>query len=150
MRFEPLRETQAVLGWGMQPFNGTLANNISVLSNQILQGLFLTDPSRAADITPTTELAVPCSNTPGHISTTKCQRSYLLPYGVGYSAMQFNGPTQSDIVVANDQQSYILNFEEGDPTWVFNDTTECQSYGFVFAAFRLCLKNIAQSSIQAS
>ena len=36
-------------------------------------------------------------------------------------------------------------FHEGEPDWIFNET-ECNSFGFPFAGFRLCLKNISYNS----
>jgi hypothetical protein len=74
----------------------------------------------------------------------------LVPGGVDYAAAQFaNDTTQSDFFLAKDQQGYILQFREGDPDWVFNNTAECETFGFPFAGFRLCLRNIRYNTIQA-
>ena len=71
--------------------------------------------------------------------------------------LQLAAPTQvdrkyraldSNAFLAKAQQSYVLNFKEGDDTWEFRQD-ECQVYGFSFAAFNLCLKNAADNVLQA-
>jgi hypothetical protein len=131
------------------PFNSSLGNHISVINNQIINGLFLSDKARAVDITPGPLLSVPCNNSPSVASDTRCQRTFLVPGGVNYAAAQFaNEPAQDDFFLAIDQQSFILNFREGEPSWVFTEV-DCLTFGFPFAGFSLCLRNVAENTIQA-
>src|SRR5438046_1002940 len=58
MRFQPLSQSPPVLGWGVRPFNSSLGNNMSVISDRVVQGLFLKDTAQAIDITPSPLLAI--------------------------------------------------------------------------------------------
>ena len=57
--------------------------------------------------------------------------------------------TLSEVYLAEDQRSYMLDFQESTAQMGFEED-QCQVYGFPFAAFNLCLQNMNQSSLQAS
>ena len=132
-------------GWGLSPFNLSLAGNISRVADQLLQSelsTFLSNPSRAVDITPHEMRTVPCSSRQGFHSAEKCERKYFVAGGIDLTTNGSRSKTDvfsTDVVFAGNQQGYILHFKEGDPNWQFNDTIDCQIYGFPFAAFKLCL-----------
>jgi hypothetical protein len=153
MKFHPMHDSPQVMGWGMSPFNGSLAKNVSIITDQLVNAvMFLSDPTRSVDITPGPLAAVPCSNTPQKQVDVKCKRSYYLPAGVEFVAAQLDGSPlfeKSDVFFAMGQQGYLLEYEEGDSKWEFDQSAECLSYGFAFAAFRLCLKNTKSNALQA-
>ena len=153
---EPLK-AQSTRGWGMSPFNATLANNVSVIADQLMQAqlaMFLFDTSRALDITPMNLRNVPCAHGPTSQQGPLCNRTYLMPGGVEFSAPNINVndtslSTLSEVYMAEDQRSYVLDFQENTSQMGFRKD-QCQVYGFPFAAINLCLQNMNQSTLQAS
>ena len=143
-------------GWGMSPFNATLAKNVSVIADQLMQAqlaMFLFDSSRALDVTPMNLRNVPCAHGPTSQQGPLCTRTYLMPGGVEFSAPNVNVndtslATLSEVYLAEDQRSYVLSFQEGIDQMKFGEH-QCQVYGFPFAAVNLCLQNVNQSSLQA-
>ena len=57
--------------------------------------------------------------------------------------------SSSAYVLALNQRSTVLDFEDGDPQWEFDATSECSQYGFDQAGFAICLGNEAQNVILA-
>lgn len=141
------------MGWGMSPFDPSLAKNVSIITDQLINAvMFLSDPTRSVDITPNSLAAIPCGNGPGKREKTSCKRAYYLPAGVEHVAAQLDDnpmSQQSDVFLAVGQRGYVLDYEEGSPDWQFNQRSECLDYGFPFAAFRLCIKNTASNAVQA-
>ena len=143
------------MGWGISPFNASLAKNVSTIAEELSQaGLatFLSDPSNAKDITSSELRAVPCAQSPFNQPDTRCERTFFLPGGVQLAAPVIGSdikPLESNAFLAKSQQSYLLNFKEGEQSWSFSET-DCQVYGFSFAAIRLCLKNEGENTLQAS
>ncbi len=149
MQFSPLNAVEPVLGWGMKPFNGSLANYISVVSSQLINGLVLGDTGYALDITDSADLAVLCGDGPLNAMSSRCRRTYVVPGGIDNAVKQFgNTSPTSDYFLAQNQQSLILDFLEGEPLWSFKDD-ECGIFGFPFCGFSLCLKNVSESSLQS-
>jgi uncharacterized integral membrane protein len=154
--FNILEDTPATLGWGMSPFNGTLAQNVSVVADYVVQAdlaMFLSQPYRSVDITPRSERMVPCEHIPGNNNTKNCRRVYYMPGGLELAATQeVKNIVKTEIVVAENQQGYILDFTEGPDAggeWIFEAEGGCQVYGFPFGAFHLCLKNAGSNTLQA-
>jgi len=154
--FDILKDTSTTLGWGMSPFNGTLAQNVSVVADYVVQAdlaMFLAQPYRSVDITPPAEQTVSCEHIPGKNNTKNCRRVYYMPGGLELAATQeVKNIVKTEIVVAENQQGYILDFYEGpdgDDDWVFEGEKECQVYGFPFGAFHLCLRNSGANTLQA-
>ncbi|KAF2432163.1 hypothetical protein EJ08DRAFT_136752 [Tothia fuscella] len=153
MSFHPIRNSQHVMGWGMSPFNGSLAQNVSVITDQLINAvMFLSDPTRSVDDTPGSLAGVPCANGPRKEVDTRCRRTYYLPAGVEHVAAQLDGnpmAAKSDVFLAIGQQGYVLEYEEGERDWVFDEAAECISYGFAFSGFRLCMRNTESNALQA-
>jgi len=108
-------------GWGMSPFNATLAKNVSVIADQLMQAqlaMFLFDSSRALDITPIGLRNVPCVQGPTSRPGPLCSRTYFMPGGVDLAAPNVNVDATSlsslsEVYLAEEQQSYLLDFQEG-------------------------------------
>jgi hypothetical protein len=141
------------VGWGMTLFNGSLAKNVSLVAEQIIQAqldMFLQDTSRAVDITPAHLRIVPCLYSPAFANSTPCERAYLMA-GVEFTPPVLdNGASQMEkqVILATAQQSYILEFIEQPGDMVY-DNKDCQIYGFPFSAFNLCMRNQANNVLQA-
>lgn len=151
---KPLK-AQSTRDWGMSPFNATLAKNVLVIADQLMEAqlvIFLFDPSRALDATPVDLRNVPCAHSRTSQQGSLCARTYLIPGGVGFSApdVKVNDTTLSalfEVHLAEDQRSFMLGFQESTARIEFGED-QCQNYGFPFAAFSLCLRNVNQSSLQ--
>src|SRR5579871_6682506 len=143
MKPEPL-EAQPTRGWGMSPFNATLAKNVSVIADQLMQAqlaMFLFDSSTALDVTPMDLRNIPCAHGPTSQQGPLCSRTYVMPGGIEFSAPNVNVndtslSTLSEVYLAENQRSYLLGFQEGTAQMEFEED-ECQVYGFPFAAFSL-------------
>lgn len=140
----------------MSPFNASLANNVSLIADELLQAqlaMFLSDPSRAVDITPSTLRSIPCSRGPNSQSGQTCQRTFFIPGGVEFAAPTLygdgNAPAQGDVFLARNQQGYVLDFQEAGNDRQFDEASHCQVYGFPFAAIHLCLRNTANNTLDA-
>lgn len=155
MTFGEIDQSSLSVGWGMTPFNGSLARNISLIGDQLSQAqlfMFLTDPSRALEITPSSVRSVPCTHGPNAQLGQSCNRTFFIPGGVEFASpmvLDNVGPSDTDVFLVKDQQSYVLDFSEGDQRWPYDATTDCQVHGFPFAAFQLCLKNAADNVLDA-
>lgn len=139
----------------MSRFNASLAHNVSTIADQVSQAdlaNFLLQPYRTVDITPSADRAIPCNHIPGKRKQLICRRVYYLPAGLDLTATkEMKDNALSQVVVAEDQQGYILDFSEGpsiEEVWDF-DASECQVYGFPFGAFHLCLQNAASNILRA-
>lgn len=139
----------------MTPFNASLAKNATIVADQLLQAQqsgFLSNPSRAVDITPKSLRSIPCSQGPNSPSDQSCERTFFLPGGVEFAAPRFHKTRESfgaDVFLAKEQQGYLLNYRELGSRWHVDDAAGCQVYGFPFAAFHLCLKNVAENIVDA-
>jgi hypothetical protein len=157
MAFEVLSDSALSLGWGMSLFNASLAKNVSAIADQVVQAdisMFLSEQSRAVDITPASQGSIPCTYRSDSQNTEKCQRTYFVPGGLDLAAPDArNNPnlTKADVLLARGQQSYILNFiagPGGSEEWRFK-SSDCEVYGFTFGAFYLCLTNAADNTLRA-
>lgn len=153
--FNELHGSIPTLGWGMTPFDVSLVNNVSLITDQLLQAelsKFLSEPSRSVDITPAAERLVPCSRRPGKPSTQNCRRTYFIPGGLELAAPPTaNISSNAEVYLARNQQGCVLDFVEGpakDEEWRYDVASECQSYGFPFAAFELCMWNAGPNILQ--
>jgi hypothetical protein len=139
----------------MTPFNGSLAKNVSIVADQIIQAqlmMFLVDPSRAVDITDPARRIDSCSYGPSAYTGVPCERSFFMA-GVEFTP-RFLEYTKSatnvaEVILATNQQGYVLDYKEYPGNLEFDLETECQIYGFPFAAFHLCLRNIAENILHA-
>lgn len=155
MTFEILDRSSSSRGWGMRPFNASLAKNVFLVADEILQAqsdMFLSDPSHAIDITPGPLRSVPCTKGPSSHSGQSCERTFFMPGGVELAAPTVNndeGLLETDVFLAQNQQGYLLHFQEGDKQWLSGETANCEVYGFPFGAYRLCLENAADNVLDA-
>jgi hypothetical protein len=81
-----------------------------------------------------------------------CRARYYIPGGIESSipALLNNSDfANSDVFLAQEQQGYVFEFEDGDPQWQYNATSECSAYGLDQTAFALCLKNGGTNEILA-
>ena len=89
MAFEVLSDSALSLGWGMSLFNASLAKNVSAIADQVVQAdisMFLSEQSRAVDITPASQGSIPCTYRSDSQNTEKCQRTYFVPGGLDLAA----------------------------------------------------------------
>ncbi|KAH8886667.1 hypothetical protein GQ53DRAFT_827974 [Thozetella sp. PMI_491] len=149
MHFSRSAAAQPVLGWGMKPFNASLAAYMGIVSNQLVNGLVLENTAYAIDITDPADLTIACGSGPLNPIDTRCRRTYVLPGGIDNAVRQLNSTAPlSDYLLAENQQCLVLDFVEGEPSWIFEDN-ECGTYGFPFSAFTMCLRNETESSLQS-
>lgn len=155
LTFEGVSQKELSLGWGMTPFNVSLAKNISVIIDQLSQAQlsqFLVDPSRAIDLTPSSLRSKPCTLGVNSLTAQNCQRSFFVPGGVEFAAPEVQenrASSDMDIFLVRNQQGYMLDFDEGDSTWREKNPADCQVYGFPFAAFYLCLRDSGYNILDA-
>lgn len=155
MTFDVIDEPRLSSGWGMSPFNASLAKNISVISDQILIAemfSFLSHPARTINITPGPLRSIQCSRGPESQGGQICERTFFIPGGAelaGVTVYDDFKSTQSDVFLAQHQQGYLLHFQESDDWWRAGEAASCQAYGFAFAAFQLCLRNRAENVLDA-
>lgn len=155
LTFDAAHQTSLSYGWGMSPFNASLAKNVSLVADELLQAqlaMFLSDPTRAVDITPSSLRAIPCSHGPNSESGQNCKRTFFIPGGIEFAAPTVYGdnpPSKSDVFLVKDQQGYLLDFQEADKGRQFDEVSQCQVYGFSFGAIHLCLKNSAENTLDA-
>ena len=155
--FEVRSEVPISHGWGVSLFNASLAKNVSSIADQVVQAdlaNFLYQPYRAVDITPGSERLIPCSHIPGQENKLNCRRVYYIPGGLELAVtqeMKNKMDPDADIILAENQQGYILDFTEGPvgEDWSFKREGDCMFYGFPFSAFHLCLKNGAANTLHA-
>jgi hypothetical protein len=159
LTYEVLNSIATSTGWGMSSFNASLANNVSLLADNVLQAelaMFLSQPSRALDITPASIRSVPCMMGPTAHSTQPCQRTFFMPGGMEQAVSSgtfIANENLGEVFLAEDQLSYILSFVEAASDEDGNDDasqSHCQVYGFEFAAINLCLKNLKDNQVYAS
>jgi len=149
MQFSHMNSVPPVMGWGMKPFNGSLAAYTTVVSSQIVNGLVLGDTGYALEISNPADRAIPCVNGPLNPASTKCRRSYVVPGGIDNALRLFaNSSSTSDYFFAENQQSLVLDFVEGEPSWRFVES-ECGTFGFPFGGFLLCVRNENGGSLQS-
>ena len=138
----------------MSPYNASLAKNVTIIGDEVFQAqitMFLYDASHAVDMTPDHLRTVPCTQGPDSHSEQNCERTYFISAGIESSISTSGGrrTVEEEVVLAKDQQGYILNFKEGTDQSGFNETVECETYGFAFAGFRLCLHNVEANVLRA-
>ena len=154
--FDVLKDTPETLGWDMSLFNGTLAQNVSVVADDVIQAdlaMLLSQPYRSVDITPPADRMIFCDRVPGQNDTNNCHRVYYMPGGFELAATQkVKDIVNTEIIVAQNQRGYILCFLEGPDVgekWNFEAEGGCRIYGFPFGAFHLCLRNAGSNILQA-
>ena len=110
MLFHQLDSTGEIRGWGLSAFNASLAKNVSLVLDQLLQAelnMFLFDLSHAVDITPRDLRSIPCAGRVGSSGQQKRQRSYFVPGGVEHAISNPLNDTDalsSEAIVAENQQ----------------------------------------------
>lgn len=139
----------------MTPFNVSLAKNMSVIADQLSQAqisVFLSDPSRAVDVTPSSLRSRPCTQGANSPTRENCERTFFIPGGVEFAAPTVHsdsGSSDTEVFLVRDQQGYLLEFKEGNRTRQYNEVGSYEVYGFPFAAFHLYLKNSANNTLDA-
>jgi hypothetical protein len=153
MAFDVMGEYEPALAWGMTPFNASLAKNVSLVAEQLIQAqlnMFLSDGTKAIELTPHQKRMIPCSYGPGvPPNTTACQRNFLM-VGIDFTPPilpDISKAPANEVVLVKGQQGYLLNYEEL-PNSSDYDSTECSVYGYPFAAYNLCIRNINQNTLQ--
>jgi hypothetical protein len=154
LAFDKSPSSTTSLGWGMTTFNASLAKKISLATDLVIQAqmdMFLSDTSRAVDITPAHLRSIPCTYSPTSFTGVACERTYFMA-GVAFTPSMRNATsvtTETEVILARDQQGYVLNFKEQPGNMSFDLERECEAYGFPFAAFALCLRNEENNVLHA-
>src|ERR1700753_2216500 len=111
MAFNVMDEYVPALAWGMTPFNACLAKNVSLVGDQLIHSqlnMFLTDGTKAIDLTPHEKRMKPCTYGPGvNPNTTACERNFLM---VG---IDLTPPDVSDISRAPPNQVVLAKNQQG-------------------------------------
>ena len=104
---------------------------------------FLSDARRVIDITPSAARSR-CDD-----GESGCSLSYFIAGGIGDFATQLlasGGAGVTDAFLAEDQEGYVFDYEDGLDSWKFDLTKECASFGASIASWGLCLKNGANEN----
>jgi hypothetical protein len=118
---------------------------------------FLGDPTRSVDLTPDTERAKACGLNANAQASSGCNRTYFVA-GENMLVMpelvQDASFPDADIILATDHRGFLLNFNTGNSSTVFNSTRDCRVYssrylGFQAGAIRLCVGNSSPNELEA-
>lgn len=142
-----------MMGYSIQTFNASLAEIYQVAADLIFGGTFadFLSGGHFVDITPDSD-KTGCAATWSSTGGRPCGATYYLPAGIEPSVSAFLNSSDlasSNIVLAEDQRGSILRFEDGDPQWNFNATSECSAYGFDRIGISMCFKNGEPNEILA-
>ncbi len=140
--------------------NATMAPEYTGFTDLLLSWKFagfVSDSTHSVDLTPDSERAKPCGLEADSGDTSGCRRRYLL---AGESVLVTPDLVTNasfpdvDLILASNHQSYILDFDAGDPQTKFDPTQECRVYssrwlGVQAGAIRFCVGNTTPNELQA-
>jgi hypothetical protein len=141
------------IGISTQVFNASLAEIYQVATDLIFTGAFadfLSDP-HYLDITPDTD-KTGCTVNWRETGGRPCSRTYYLPGGIEPSVpalLNSSYLSSSNILLAEKQLGSIHQHTDGDPNWIFNETSECSAYGFEQFGIGMCFRNGETNEILA-
>src|SRR6266536_3509654 len=147
-------ETTPTYGFGIGTFNASLAR-IWAPATDLLYSThfneFVSDSTRTVDITEGGERknCVPRDDVQ---SGSGCLTTLFVPGGIEnyvQELLESSKSIKADAYLAIDQQGYVFEFEQGIQNWKYNTEGECRVYSSELFAFALCLKNGADSALQA-
>jgi hypothetical protein len=148
------------MGYSMHPMNASMAIEYLGFSDLVLSSKlsgFLLDPLHSVELGTATERPRTCSLNANGQGISGCHRRYFVPGEVLVAApgivndASFPG---ADIIMVNEHQGLLLDFDAGDLTIKFNMTSECRTYssrylGFAAGAIRLCVGRSGPTELQA-
>ncbi|KAF2727751.1 hypothetical protein EJ04DRAFT_581808 [Polyplosphaeria fusca] len=149
--FNKLNATPSTYSYGVGEFNASLAAIWHPMADLLFSTsfmYFLTDGTRVIDITPA-GAREDC--TQGISSEGKCKLSYYVAGGIGDFAPSLlaSGDARADAFLAENQQGYVFDYEDGNKDWTYDLDNECVVFGADIAAWALCLKNGIDNEIRA-
>lgn len=118
---------------------------------------FLGDPGRSVQLTPQSDMAKVCSLNAGAQDTSGCHRTYFVAGDSLFVVPELlvdESVPDADIILTTNHRGYLLDFNAGDSTKNFNETSECRTYSsrylsFQVGAVRLCVGNSGPSELEA-
>jgi hypothetical protein len=137
----------------MDAFNASLADILQVAPDLLFSATFadFLSSNHLVEITYESDRK-DCTVSWSSSKRNYCRYRYFVPGGIESSlpAILNNSElAKSDVVLAVDQRGYILLFEDGNPQWQYNATSECSAYGLDLAGFALCFRNGGKGEILA-
>lgn len=152
--YTPLPETLAPVAFGMEPFNGSLAQQMGVWQDMmfnIAYVSFLSNPLHAIDITPEAEKKKhDCLHGTASTDNTTCSRHVLITqeYNQVEPSLPIRGGTQSQIALFTDQQVYSLDYR--DNVEIVRSDSRCEQFTSGPASYMLCTRNALDGSVEAA
>lgn len=147
------------MGHYIHPMNSSMAIEYLGFSDLVLSSKlsgFLQDPLHSVELGTTTQQQTCILNANGQ-GSSDCHRRYFIPGDVLIAAPHIVNDASfpgADIIMANEHQGLLLDFDAGDSTMEFNMTSECRTYssrylGFEAGAIHLCVGRSGPTELQA-
>ncbi|PGH18383.1 hypothetical protein AJ79_00450 [Helicocarpus griseus UAMH5409] len=138
-------------GYGMGVFNASLAQIWQPMTDLLYSSRFegfLFDSTASYDLTSPAARSTCDVEDP---DIRRCVLRYYITAGIENFAPEFLSVNHNhaDAFLAENQNGYVLEYQDGSDDWQYNWQTECSLYGVGLGAWALCLKNAASNIIQA-
>lgn len=159
LAFSAETRQKAYMGHYIHPMNSSMATEYLGFSDLVLSSKlsgFLQDALLSVELGTTTQPQT-CILNANEQGTSDCHRRYFVPGDVLVAAPDILNDASfpgADIIMANEHQGLLLDFDAGDSTREFNMTSECRTYssrylGFAAGAIHLCVGRSGPTELQA-
>lgn len=160
LAFSPLSSATPYFGYDIYPMNASSAWEYTGFTDLTLStkfSAFLGDATRSVDLTPQSEQTKACGLNANAQDSSGCNRTYFVAGETVLVMPELVGNASSpdaDIILASDHRGYLLNFNAGNSSTVFNSTRDCRTYSSRFwgihaGAIRLCVGNSGPNELEA-
>jgi hypothetical protein len=160
LAFSSLSSDTPYFGYDIQTMNASAAGEYLGFTDLTLStkfASFLEDAIRAVDLTPQSERAQACGLNATSEDSSGCNRTYFVAGETGLTMPELVGNATSpdaDIILATDHRGYLLNFNAGNSSTVFNSTRDCRTYssrfwGYHAGAIHICVGNSGPNELEA-
>lgn len=153
--YTPLTANAPIIGISTQTFNATLAQIYHVATDLVFSGDFSDFVSNAnahnVDLTSDADMAG-CNVDWRQTGSRPCTQTYYLPGSIEPSVPDLLNSTflsSSNMLLVEKQLGSIHQYTDGDPNWVFNETSDCSVYGFEQFAIGICFADEEKNEIRA-
>jgi hypothetical protein len=142
-----------MVGISTQTFNAALAEIYHVATDLIFSGAFADFVSDAHNVDLTSDIDMAGCNVDWRQTGSRpCTQTYYLPGSIEPSVPDLLNSTllsSSSMLLVEKQLGSIHQHTDGDPNWVFNETSDCSVYGFEQFAIGMCFANEEANEIRA-
>jgi hypothetical protein len=160
LAFSPVSSTTRYFGYNNHPMNASSAFEYTGFTDLVLSGKFagfLGDPTRSVDLTPANERGKVCGLNVNAQDLSGCNRTFFVAGDnmlVMPELVRDASFPDADVILASDHRGFLLNFNAGNSSIVFNSTRDCRTYssryfGFQAGAIRLCVGNSSPHELEA-